>query len=118
MNTYHEFRQMLGEPFGDHFAQLVVFLAAEEAQTASAFLPLANEPGWIDSHLAVANPFPIAERDKRLVAVGRRSRFAVLTEPAFQFPSLSPTGRETVFRRLIKKKGGNTGGGRWENRGI
>jgi len=76
---------MLGESFGDHFAQPVVFLAAEEAQTASAFLSLANEPSWIDGYLAVANPFPIAERDKCLVVVGCRRRFAVLTEPALQF---------------------------------
>jgi hypothetical protein len=38
--------------------------------------------------------------------------------PCYPFPSSPPTGREAVFRRLTKKKGGNTGGGRWENRGI
>ena len=64
-------------------------LQAYDAATGKLLLrtytvPLANEPGWIDSHLAVTNPFPIAERYKRLVAVGRRRRFTVLTEPALQ----------------------------------
>src|SRR5579872_3110119 len=84
VDAHHEFGQMLGESLGNHLAQFVVFVTAEETQPAPAFFALANESRGIDTHLPIANALPVAEGNESLVAIGRCRSVAVLTKPSLQ----------------------------------
>ena len=65
--------------------QLVVFLVAQESQTADTLFPLPNQPGRIYIHRPISHPLSIAQAHECLVSVGRCGRFAVGAEPPLEF---------------------------------
>ena len=85
MDSHYELSQVLREAFGNDLVKLFILFPTQKAQTACTFLPLANKSSGVDGHLAIADTFPIAERNKGFVAIGSGCRLALFAEPALKF---------------------------------
>ena len=69
---------MLREVTRDHALELVIFFAAEKAETALRFFALGDEPCWIMCDLFILHSEFVRQADERLISVECGRCFAVL----------------------------------------
>ena len=78
-----ELCKMLRETAFNSFVELVVLLAAQEAEPPRSLAPVPNLPGRVDAGLAIVEALAVAEGNKGFVAVAGGRCLAMGAKPAF-----------------------------------